>query len=144
MKEKISCKIISSAIILNGSCIAYEYLDLFSTQIHIRQEARNWCLKIFKHFVGSLVDPFNSCQLHISYTKYVKLFFKVFLIREKVCRCLPGDMKGGGIMKKVTNGDIRGSKIWYFSSEVIFEMPQIEISPKTFSRAYYQQQHIFC
>ena len=25
-----------------------------------------------------LVNLFNSCQLHISYTKYIKLLFKVF------------------------------------------------------------------
>ena len=28
--------------------------------------------------VGSLVDLFNSCRLHISYKKYVKLFLKDF------------------------------------------------------------------
>ena len=32
---------------------------------------------------------------------------------------------GGAIMKKVTNGGIggEGSKIWHFSSDVIFEWP---------------------
>ena len=33
---------------------------------------------MFKPVVGSLVDLFNPYQLYISYTKYVKLFFKAF------------------------------------------------------------------
>ena len=57
--------------------------------------------------VGSLLDLFNLCQLHISYTKYVKLFLRS-LTKEKLYHCLPGDMEGGGIMKNVTNGDLGG------------------------------------
>ena len=34
-------------------------------------------LQIFKYIAGSLVDLFNSCQLHISNIRHVKLFFKV-------------------------------------------------------------------
>ena len=40
--------------------------------------------------------------------KICKISFKVFLIKEKVCHYLPGDMGGEGIMKKMTNGDIGG------------------------------------
>ena len=62
---------------------------------------------------GSLVDLFDSCQLHVSYTKHL-LFLSLFssfkiiksLIKEKVCQYLPGDMGGGSLMKKVTNGNI--------------------------------------
>ena len=32
-------------------------------------------------------------------------------------------MGGGGIMKKVTNGDVWGCKIWHFCGDVIFEWP---------------------
>ena len=44
------------------------------------------------------------------------------LIKENVCHYLSGDMAGGGIMKKVTNGDIggKGSKIWHFRGDVIY------------------------
>ena len=38
--------------------------------------------------------------------KHVKLFFKV--LDQKNCHYLPGDTKGGGIMKNVTNDDIAG------------------------------------
>ena len=31
-----------------------------------------------KQAAGSLVDLFILCQLHISYTKHVKLFLKIF------------------------------------------------------------------
>ena len=62
-------------------------------------------MKIFKHVAGSLVDLFISCQLHISYTRHVKLFLKV-LDQEKSCHYLRVDIGAGGIMKKVTNGDI--------------------------------------
>ena len=66
--------------------------------------------------VSSLVDLFNLCQLHISYTKYVKLFLRS-LTKEKLYHYLPGDMEGGGIMKNVTNGDLggRGLKFGIFS-----------------------------
>ena len=37
---------------------------------------------IFKYVIGSLLDLFNMCQLYISYTKYVKLFFKVLNQRK--------------------------------------------------------------
>ena len=30
------------------------------------------------------------------------------MIKEKVCHYLPGDTGGGGILKKVTDGDIVG------------------------------------
>ena len=63
---------------------------------------------IFKHVADSLVDLFNSSQLHISYTRHVKLFFKT-LNKEKVCHYLPGNK--GGIVKKVTNGDIGGKRV---------------------------------
>ena len=39
-------------------------------------EVENW-LKMVKHVTDSLVDLFDSRQLHISYTKHVELFFKV-------------------------------------------------------------------
>ena len=55
---------------------------------------------------------------YISETKYTKCaeLFLSSLIKENVCHHLPGEMGGSGIMKKVTNGDIRGrgSKIWRF------------------------------
>ena len=54
-----------------------------------------------------LADLFNSCQLHISYAKFVTLFLRS-LIKEKVCQYLAGYMGGGSIMKKVTGGDIGG------------------------------------
>ena len=38
---------------------------------------------MFNHVVRSLVDLFNLRQLHISYTKYVKLFFMVFDKRKR-------------------------------------------------------------
>ena len=59
------------------------------------------------HVIGALVDLFNSCQLHISCTRYIKISLRC-LIKEKVCHCLPGDIGGRGIRKKVTNGDIGG------------------------------------
>ena len=56
-------------------------------------------LQIFKHVFGSLVDLFNSCQIHISYMKYEQIMKKMKiwknLIKEKVCRSLPGDMGEG-------------------------------------------------
>ena len=54
-------------------------------------------LQVFKHIAGSLVD-FNLCQVHISYTRHVRLFLRSF-IKEKVCHCLPGDMGVGGGLK---------------------------------------------
>ena len=45
------------------------------------------------------------------------------MIKEKLYHYLPGDMGGGGIMKKVTNGDGWGCKIWHFCGDVIFEWP---------------------
>ena len=47
------------------------------------------------------------------------------MIKEKVCHYLPGYIGGGGMMKKVTNGDIEGGgyKIWHFCGDVIFEWP---------------------
>ena len=47
------------------------------------------------------------------------------MIKEKICHYLPGDMGGGVLMKKETNGDIggKGSKIWHFHGDVIFEWP---------------------
>ena len=53
---------------------------------------------VSKHVVGSLVDLFNWCQLHIRYAKYNNLFLKS-LITEKVCHYLSGDMVSGIIMK---------------------------------------------
>ena len=35
-------------------------------------------------------------------------YFLRSLIKEKVCHYLPGDMRGEGVMKKVTKGDIGG------------------------------------
>ena len=61
-------------------------------------------LWIFKH-VDLLVDLFNSCQLHTSYTKYVKLFLKVFDQGKFVTICLVTSGVGG-VVKKVINGDI--------------------------------------
>ena len=58
-------------------------------------------LQIFKHVVGSL---------HISYTKYTKLFVKVF-DQGNICHYLPGDTGGRGILKRVTNGDIGGRRV---------------------------------
>ena len=65
---------------------------------------------------GSLVDLFDSFQLHVSYTKHLKLFLSLFssfkiikyLIKQKVCQYLPGGMGGGSLMKKVTNGNTWG------------------------------------
>ena len=37
-------------------------------------------------------------------------YFLKSLIKKTFCHYLPGDMEGGGIMKKVTNGD-GGSRI---------------------------------
>ena len=50
-------------------------------------------------------------------------YFLKSLIKKTFCHYLPGDMEGGGIMKKVTNGD-GGSKIWHFRGDVIFEAPK--------------------
>ena len=48
-------------------------------------------------------------------------------MKKFVAICLV-TLGGGGIMKKVTNGDIvgRGSKIWHFHGGVIFEWPLID------------------
>ena len=78
---------------LKRSSIVDEYLYLFSTQIYIRKEARNR----FNH-AGSLVDLFNLCQLHISYTIDVKLLR--YLIKEKVCHYFPGGMGERGYNEK--------------------------------------------
>ena len=45
------------------------------------------------------------------------------MIKEKVCHYLPGDIGGGSIIKKVTNGDIGGGgyKVWHFRCDIIFE-----------------------
>ena len=40
--------------------------------------------------------------------KIYKIIFLRSLIKENVCHYLPGDIGGGGIMKKVTNRDIVG------------------------------------
>ena len=53
----------------------------------------------FKHVVHSLVDLFNSRQLHISYRQYAKLFLRS-LIKENVCHYLPGDIRGKGNNEK--------------------------------------------
>ena len=55
--------------------------------------------------------------------KIIKITFKVFDQGERLTNW-PGDIGGGGVMKKVTNGDTgrRGSKIWHFGGEVIFEL----------------------
>ena len=50
-------------------------------------------------------------------------YFLKSLIKKTFCHYLPGDMEGGGIMKKVTNGD-GGSRIWHFRGDVIFEAPK--------------------
>ena len=67
---------------------------------------------MFKH-VGSFVDLFSSCQLHISFTKYVEIFFKVF--DQGKSHYVPGDIGGGEggscTMKKVTNGDMGGGGV---------------------------------
>ena len=83
---------------------------------------------MFKH-VGSFVDLFSSCQLHISFTKYVKIFFKVF--DQGKSHYVPGDIGGGEggrcTMRKVTNGDMGrggGSKIWRVRGDVVFEWSQ--------------------
>ena len=52
-----------------------------------------------------LVHLLDSCQLYISYTKYVNFFLRS-LIKEKSCHYFPGDIGRRGIMKKVTSGDI--------------------------------------
>ena len=81
-------------IMLNSSCVADKwctgviFLILKST---LGRRLKTGFLQIFKHVTGSLVDLFNSCQLHISYTKYVNYFLR-FLIKEKVCHYLPDDM----------------------------------------------------
>ena len=48
-------------------------------------------------------------------SRHVKFLF-IVLDQGKVCHCLPGNLKGKGIMKKVTNSDIGGgrSKIFAF------------------------------
>ena len=50
-------------------------------------------------------------------------YFLKSLIKKTFCHYLPGDMEGGGIMKKVTHGD-GGSRIWHFRGDVIFEAPK--------------------
>ena len=54
--------------------------------------------------------------------KRCEIIFKV-LDQRKIFHYLPGDMGGGFIMKKVTNGDVgeRGSKIWHFRGDVLNE-----------------------
>ena len=81
---------------LNRSCVAEEYLYLFSTQIPIRWRPGTGFTE-FKH-AGLLADLFNLCQLHISYTKYVKLSRS--FIMEKVCHYLPSDMGERGYNEK--------------------------------------------
>ena len=53
----------------------------------------------FKHVIGSLVDLFNLCQLHVSYTKYLNYFLRS-LIKEKVCHYLAGGMGWRGYKVK--------------------------------------------
>ena len=48
--------------------------------------------------------------MRISYKKYVKLFFKV-LDQGKSLQLLPGDIGGGGILKKVIDGDKGGRRL---------------------------------
>ena len=57
-----------------------------------------------------------------NYTEYMKLFFKVF-DQGKSLSPFAWGRRGEGIMKKVTNDDIggKGSKIWYFCGDIIFE-----------------------
>ena len=55
--------------------------ECYSSKIDIIEQTflpTLYTTNLIKHDAGSLVDLFNSCQLHVSYTKYVKLFFKVF------------------------------------------------------------------
>ena len=61
---------IDLALLMNG--LAFKYSN---PHYVIEQEQ---VLQIFNHIVGPLVDLFYSYQLHISYTKNGKLFFKVF------------------------------------------------------------------
>ena len=51
------------------------------------------------------------CQLHISYTKFVKLIF-LSLWSQKIFATICMVTWGRVIMKKLTNGDIRGRGIW--------------------------------
>ena len=90
--------------------------------IRAQEEARNRFYGSFKH-VGSLIDWFNSCQLHINYTKYVKLSLSNLWSRKTFSLFAWWHMGRGGIIKKVTKGDIGGggSKIWHFRGGVIFE-----------------------
>ena len=64
-------------IILNMSCVADEYMYFLILKCTLGRRLGTDFLQIFKHVTGSLVDLFNSCQLHISYTTHAKLFFKV-------------------------------------------------------------------
>ena len=63
---------------LNSSTKIWYSNLVVSTQFHINLGVRHRFSKIFKHVVGLLFDLFNLCQLHVSYTKYITLFFKVF------------------------------------------------------------------
>ena len=75
-------------------------------------------LKTFKLIVGSL---------HISYTKYVKSFFKVYG-QGKRLPLFSWWHGRGGILKNVTNGDISGRG--NFRGVVIFEWSQRHINGK--------------
>ena len=64
---------------------------------------------------------------YISVIQNMENDFLSSLIKEKSCHCLPCDIGEEGIMKRVTKSDIvgKGSKIWHFRGDVIFEWPHI-------------------
>ena len=54
------------------------------------------------------------------------------MIKEKVCPYFSGNMGGGCIMKKVTNGDVggEGSKIRDFRGDVTLDAPKQHLGEK--------------
>ena len=55
------------------------------------------------------------------------------MIKDKVCHYLHDNMEGEGTMKKVTNSNIggRGSEMWHFRDDIIFEWSLTKFSLHT-------------
>ena len=114
-QPECACRLNSSAKISHSSPVV-------DTQIHIKQEARN-------RFYRSLNMLLAHQLIYLILASYVSIIQNVqhyllrTLIKEKLCHYLPGDIGGGSIVKKVTNGDIGGGgyKVWHFRCDIIFE-----------------------
>ena len=79
MSEKIFCKTISLVFLsyeIDLVLLMNAYIFLVLQSALGRRLGKDFIG--LKHVVCSLVDLFNSRQLYISCTKYVKLFFKIF------------------------------------------------------------------